>query len=324
MTTVRFAIIGPGKIAEARLAPAIQQVPGAELWSVLSRDLARARDFAERHGARSSEPAHTDLDGLLGDPKLTAVIIASPDALHASQAVAAARAGKHVFVEKPMATTVADASAMVTACQNANVRLGIAYHLRWHAGHRALAHEVHAGALGELRHMRVHWTYRAGDASNWRASVEVGRWWSLAGVGTHGIDLVRWMMMPSCGEVVDLVALTTRSVFKGPHDETALVMMRFASGATAEVVTSVLFDSMPMIDIYGVTASAACEGTLGPHGTGRVRSRGAELAFTPHNPYVGEVADFVAAIREGRAPEVDGAEGLRNVELLERAAPQKC
>ncbi len=318
---VRFAVVGPGAIADRKLVPALHQVAGARFWSVLSRDGARAADFAARHGAAAPRPAFTDLGDLLADPELDAVILATPDRLHAEQAIAAARAGKHVFVEKPMATSVEEARAMIEACRSAGVQLAVAYHLRWHAGHRLLARQVHEGALGAIRHMRVLWTYRAGGADNWRASSEVGRWWSLAGVGTHCIDLVRWMMVPGAGEVVELRALTTHAVYKGPHDETALLALRFASGATAEIATSVLFDSTPSVEIYGASASAACEGTLGPHGAGRVRSRGEELAFTPTDPYAGELADFVAAIHEGRPPEVDGHEGMRNVELLVEAAP---
>jgi predicted dehydrogenase len=167
----------------------------------------------------------------------------------------------------------------------------------------------------------VQWTYAARDASNWRAGPDVGRWWSLASVGTHALDLARWVMVPDCGEVVELRSLVTRAVFRGPHDETAILMMRFASGATAEIVSSVLFDSTPLIEIFGASGSAVCEGTLGPHGHGRIRLRGAELAFPPDDPYRGELADFVAAIEAHRPPEVDGMEGLRNVELLCEADP---
>jgi 1,5-anhydro-D-fructose reductase (1,5-anhydro-D-mannitol-forming) len=318
---LRFAIVGPGKIADRKLAPALAKVEGAVLWSVMSRDLERAQGFAARHRAAAPRAAFTDLDALLDDPDLDAVIIATPDRLHAEQTIAAAKAKKHVLVEKPMATDVREARAMNEACAAAGVRLGVAYHLRWHAGHRLLAEQVHNGALGELRHMRVQWTYRASDASNWRAAEDVGRWWGLAGVGTHAIDMVRWMMLPTCGEVVEVRSMTTRAVFGGPHDETALVMMRLASGATAEVVSSVVFDSTPTVEIFGSAASAACEGTLGPHGSGHVRARGAEVEFTPVDPYEGEIADFVAAIRGDRSPEVDGHEGLRNVELLVEAAP---
>ena len=89
---LRVAMIATGGIAETALAPAIRQAAGAELWSVLSRDAGRARDFAERHGAASPRPAHTDIDALLADPDLDAVVIASADSLHAGQCVAAARA----------------------------------------------------------------------------------------------------------------------------------------------------------------------------------------------------------------------------------------
>lgn len=319
---IRFAVLGTGRIADTQLVPALGQVPSAQLWSVLSRDEARGREFANRHGAASPDPVHTDLASLLVDPRLDAVLIATPDGLHAGQAVAAARAGKHVLVEKPMATDLAGARAMVDAADAAGVRLGVAYHLRWHAGHRLLHERVQRGELGELRHMRAQWTFRAADASNWRAHSAVGRWWGLAGVGTHGLDLVRWFLVPACGEVVEVRSLITREVYRGPHDETALVMLRFASGATAEIVTSVLFDSVSSVEIYGSRAAAVCEGTLGPRGAGAVRLLGQELPFQPVNPFAGEIADFVAAIRDGRPPEVPGREGLRNVELLLQADPR--
>ena len=127
---LRIAMIGTGWIADDALAPAVAKAAGAVLWSVLSREEGRARDFAERHGAASPAPSHTDLDALLADPELDAVLIASPDGLHAEQCVAAARAGKHVLCEKPMATTAADAERMTAACRDAGVRLGIAYHMR--------------------------------------------------------------------------------------------------------------------------------------------------------------------------------------------------
>ncbi len=320
MSIVHFAVIGPGKIADKMLVPALARVPGAKLWSVLSRDRARAAEFAARHGAASPQPAHVELDELLADPELHAVIIATPDRLHAAQAIASARAGKHVLVEKPMAASADEARAMVDAARAADVRLGVAYHLRWHAGHRALRERVLSGSLGEPRHARVHWSYRAADAGNWRAHDEVGRWWSLAAVGTHGIDLLRWMMMPHAGEVVEVRGLTSRAVWKGPHDETALVALKFASGATAELTTSVVFEAPTRVELHGSEASALAEGTLGPRGAGRITVAGEELAFTPVNPYEGELNDFVAAIRDRRDPEVPGTEGLRNVEILIEAS----
>ncbi len=107
--TLRIAMIGSGGIAERKLLPALAAADNAELWSVLSRDKARAANVAAQFGAGSPNAAHDSLDSLLADPDLDAVLIATPDRLHADQAIAAARAGKHILCEKPMATSPAEA-----------------------------------------------------------------------------------------------------------------------------------------------------------------------------------------------------------------------
>lgn len=320
--TVNIALLGTGRIGSQSLAPALARVPEARLWSVLSRDDDRAQAFAQRFQARAPQPAFTDLAALLADPELNAVIVATPDRLHAAQTLAAAAAGKHVLVEKPMATSVAEARAMVDACEQAGVRLGVAYHLHWNAGHRKLVERIRAGLLGELRHMRAQWTFQAPDASNWRARPQFGRWWSLAGVGTHCLDLIRWVMVPQCGEVVEINSTISRAVWGGPHDETALLALRFQSGATAELCSSVLFQSPSRVEIYGNRGYFICDGTLGTHGTGKIVSHQGVLEFPVRDPYAAEIADFVTAIRDRREPEVNGREGLRNVELLAAALPE--
>ena len=317
--TVNLAIIATGRIAGNQLAPAVAQARGARLWSVLSRDRRRAADFAARHAAAAPSPACDDLDALLADPELDAVIIASPDKLHAGQGIAAARAGKHVFTEKPMATDRAEGRALVDACRDAGVKLGVAFHMRWHAGHRALAAAAHSGRFGVLRHMRIIWTQRAPDGSNWRASPEVGRWWSLGGLGPHCLDQVRWFLMPSAGEVCAIESVIDHSIWSSPHDETAVVALHFDNGATAEICTSMQFRAPRRMEIYGEDGWAIAEETFGYDGTGEIRTSEGAFDFPVRNPYVGEIRDFVQAIEEDREPEVGGEEGLRNVDLLLRA-----
>lgn len=315
----KIAMLGTGKIADNELAPAMRLARGAELWSVFSRSHERAREFAHRHRAASATPAYDNLDALLDDPALEAVIVATPDGLHAEQSIRAARAGKHVLTEKPMATTREEARAMVDACAKAEVKLAIAYHMRWHPGHRSLADQVRGGALGELRHMRVQWTFKSDDDRNWRAAPEVGRWWGLGAVGTHCLDQVRWFLCPSCGEVTDVRSVIGREVWAGPHDETAVLALKFDSGATAEICSSVLFDAPRRMEIYGADGYALCENTLGPSGSGAIWTDQGSQSFEPANPYVGEIEDFVDAIQSNRAPEVAGDEGLNNIDILLRA-----
>ncbi len=137
-------------------------------------------------------------------------------------------------------------------------------------------------------------------------------------MGTHCLDLIRWLMVPWCGEVTEIHGVISRSVWEGPHDETAIVTLKLASGATAEFLSSVQFESPSRVEVYGGRGHVIGTDTMGPHGTGSISTHDGELAFEVVNPYVGELEDFAAAIRGGRAPEVDGVEGLRNVELLER------
>jgi len=316
---LNFGILGPGAITDDQHAPALASLENARLWSVLSRDIERAEAFAIRHRAAAENPAFDEYDEMLADPDLDAVIIATPDRFHAAQAVAAARAGKHVLTEKPMATSIEEARSMIDACACADVRLGVAYHLRWHAGHRRVRDLILGGAIGTPRHMRVHWTFRAADGGNWRAAPETGRWWALAANGTHCLDLIRWMLMPSAGEIAEVSGLFSRSVWETPHDETAIVSCRFESGTTAEICSSVLFESMPRVEIYGSDGRIFCDDTLGRHGRGRIRINGEEMDFEAENPFRGELRDFVESILDGSEPEVGGWEGLKNILWLSAA-----
>ena len=317
--TLKIAILGTGRIAENSLAPALVEAADGEFWSVLSRNLKRAERFSKQFNAQSPTPAYDTLSDLMADPSLDAVIIATPDGVHTEQTLAAAIAGKHVFCEKPLATNREDAQSMVDACKTAKVQLGLAYHMRWHTGHRRLFGACQAGDFGDLRHMRLQWSSYARDNSNWRAHDEVGRWWSLGGVGTHLIDQMRWFLCPVAGEVVDMSSTISRSHFGGPHDETAILGFRFESGATAEICSSVMFEGPRRMEVYGTRNYAICENTLGLSGTGSIWTKNGRFNFEPKNPYVGEIEDFIKAIIDQRLPEVNGEEGQRNVELLLQA-----
>lgn len=314
--TIRIGIIGPGNIAQNKLLPALTKAKGAELWSVLSRDVERAVQIAQQHNASAPKPAHGELNAMLSDPDLDAVIIATPDGLHAQQAIAAAEAGKHVLCEKPMATSLEEADAMIAACDKAGVKLGVAYHLRWHPAHRQLHKAVSEGFLGELRHMRVQWSFQAPDAQNWRAGADVGRWWGLAGVGTHCLDQILWFLEPHCGEIVDMKSTITRKVWGGPHDETALLSFTFENGTTADLCSSVLFQAPNRFELYGSKGYAISDDTVATTGEGNMRTHKGAWEYDVIDPYQAEIEDFVSAIQDDRPPEVDGHMGRKNTAIL--------
>lgn len=316
--TIRVGLIGPGSIADERLIPALSTIEGAVFWSVLGRDQGKAEQFAEKHGAKAPQAAFSDLGTFLADPELDAVIIASPDKLHAEQAIACAKAGKHVFVEKPLATSAKDARAIVKACKTAKVKLTVGYHLRYHAGHRkvfALIGDPVTSPLGVIRHINVSWTLQS-KVADWRADGKLGQWWSLAALGTHSLDLITWLLKGD--KVKSTSCVVSSPVFGSAHDETSLVGLVFESGVTAQILSSVIMRAPRVVEIFGSKGVIRCVETLGPRGTGTITVNGEELKFDPVDPYAGELKDFVASVQADQEPSVTGAEGAANVALLER------
>ena len=147
MKKLNIAILGTGSIASGGHAPALLQSKHAQLWSVLSRDSARAHKFAKKFKAQSGSPVHTSLASLLADPELDVVIVATPDKLHSEQTVAAAKAGKHVLLEKPLATDADGIARILESCAQSKITLALCYRLHWHAGHRTVINAVRAAKL---------------------------------------------------------------------------------------------------------------------------------------------------------------------------------
>src|SRR5689334_2781554 len=146
---LNWGIIGLGKLANTRIAPAFAHAPDNRLVAVAGRDAGRTAEFAARHSVRPAT-----LEALLADPAIQAVYVAATNDLHAPYTIAAARAGKHVLCEKPLARTPAEAEAMIAACHAAGVRLGTAFQMRFHPAHQQVRALVQDGVFGEIRQAR--------------------------------------------------------------------------------------------------------------------------------------------------------------------------
>lgn len=321
MGKLRIGIIGTGDIADRWHAPALLGLDQACFWSVLSRSQSKAESFASKHSALSPHPAYTNIIDFLQDPDLDAVIIASPDRLHAQQAIMAANAGKHILVEKPLAVDSAAAREIINAAAVNNVKLAVGYHLRFHQAHRELFEVLSRNELGSVRHMRVNWAL-SGDSSNWRTQNEFGRWWSLAALGTHCLDFVQWMLSAKCGRIVRKSCLI-ESDEPGGADRSCMLSLIFEQGTTAEIYVSMAYRALSRVEIFAERESAVLTGTFGPRERGHMRigerevdyERGSGSERTPL--YVFELQDFAQAIVTDREPVVGGAVGLLNVQVLE-------
>ena len=320
MEKIRFGIIGLGRVGE-RLVHAISASKNAELWSVYSRSITRAEALAQKYQARGPSPAFNDLDAMLSDMDLDAVIVSTPDNIHFESIERACRYGKHVLVEKPLVTDIQQGRRSVELSKECSVKLGVAYHLRFEPNLRLLANRIHSGEIGKIHHISMHWAYHFPPTENWRSKRDLGRFWSLSALGTHMLDLIRWYLLPSCGEVVELKGMTTRTRLKSQNDESAMALFKFESGATAELVSSIHYDHRLSLEIFGSDGFAKGYEITGDDSVNPVIINGSPIIVADQNPYVGEIEDFAEAILKNRDPEVTAAEGLRNLELLLQIDP---
>jgi predicted dehydrogenase len=322
--TLRFGIVGAGMVARYH-ADAIARTPGARLEAVCRGSPGREAETSARFGV----PCEPNVAALLARRDIDAVCICTPSGLHAAQTIAAAQAGKHVLVEKPMALSLADADAMIDACARAGVRLGVALERRADPTFQAVRAAVAAGALGDLTLGTVSVPYfrpqRYYDSAAWRGTWALDGGGTLMNQGIHLLDLLLWFM----GDVAEVQARAATLARAIEVEDCIAAALRFASGALGSVVaTTVAAPGFPhRVEVYGTAGGIQIEGeriarwavegaapppdTAGPVGAGA----GASPTGIGAEGHARLLADFAAAVRQDRPPLVPGTEGRRSLAL---------
>jgi predicted dehydrogenase len=258
-----WGIIGLGRIAATQIAPAITAAPNSTLISVVSRDLGRATEFAKAHGAAQALDSYP---AMLADPAVQAVYIATPNALHAGQVIAAAQAGKHVLCDKPLAVTVPDARRCVEECRAAGVRLGLTFQTRRHDGLAEAAELVRSGAIGKVVVAEVQMSAGRNLPGGWRTDPALAGLGTINNIGVHAFDVLRYLIGAEVTEVAAMVDAEPGF----DVDTTALVLLRFSTGTLGYVNAN---QSVPNArDDIGCTAPrAGCWAATCPGRTGTAR-----------------------------------------------------
>lgn len=201
-----FAVVGVGTWGQMH-AKVYASTPGARLAAICDANEARAREIAEPLGVQK---IYSDYNQLFADPEIDAVSIVLPDFMHRDAVIAAANAGKHVLVEKPLATTEADGQAMIAAAKNAGVLLFVDFHNRWSPLFQQVKIALDEGELGDLQMIY----YRLSDTIfvptqmlKWAAQSSVA--WFLA---SHNLDTLLWLLNSrNGGDTVEKLYCVTRS-----------------------------------------------------------------------------------------------------------------
>ena len=327
-----IAIVGCGMIANFH-ARAIADAAGADLIGVTSRRPEPSREFADKHGCEAFE----SLDAALADPRVDAVSICTPSGAHLDPAVAAAAAGKHVVVEKPLEITPERCDRIIAACDDANVRLAVTFQSRFHRSARLIKQALDEGRFGTVTmgDAYVKW-YRSQDyydSGAWRGTWKLDGGGALMNQAIHSVDLLLWLM----GDVAEVSAMTaTLTHDRIEVEDTAVATLKFKCGALGviEATTTAYPGTLKRVEISGSHGSAILEEedirqwefedardedeTVRREMAGQTQTGGgaADPAAIGHAGHTALFEEFVAAVREDRPSSLDGHQGRRSVALI--------
>jgi len=324
MSAFRIAIVGCGRIS-GNHAEAIKRVEGIDLVAACDENATRARAFGELYGV----PWFSSYEEMLRSVECDVVTIATPSGLHPAQGVIAARAGKHVVTEKPMAISLRGADELVQACDAARVHLFVVKQNRLNAPIQMLKRAVDRGRFGRLymANCTVRWTRAQDyyDQAPWRGTWEFdgGAFMNQA---SHYVDLVQWVM----GPVESVMAKTATLARKIETEDSGVAIMRFSSGA------------LGVIEVTMLTYPSNMEGSitlLGEKGTVKIGGTAVNkvehwtfadsdpdddaihaAGTTPPNIYgyghEGYYRNVLAVLSGDAMPDTDGRAGRKSLELI--------
>lgn len=244
---LKTAIIGMGRWGQT-LVDSVQGRNGAGIRFVsgCTGRPERARDWAARQGVRILP----SFEAVIADPEVQAVAIASPHQMHAEQVIAAARAGKHVFVEKPFTMTKASAAASVEACREAGVVMALGHNRRFLPAVAEMEGMIAAGTLGTILHVEGQFSGPSAAAyapGMWRTDRKESPLGGMGGMGIHMVD----MMVNLAGPIAEVTCSSAARALDNGMDDTTAALFRFASGATGTFATLAFAPRYWRVAVFG-------------------------------------------------------------------------
>lgn len=319
---VGWAVVGLGDFALNQILPAIGDTRMCRLSAVVSGNADKARQVAQAYGvAPGSVYSYEDFDRIRDNPDVQVVYVILPNALHREWTTRAARAGKHVFCEKPMAVTVEDCRAMIQACGAARRKLMIAYRAQFEP-HANLARQmIREGRIGAVRsvageHGRMLELDKPRD--QWRARKELAGGGSLYDIGIYNINTARYLLGE---EPVEVTATLRDSDDPRVTVETNVdYTMRFASGARGSFNSSYGYQNTKRLQVMGTEGTIELDPATEYYGNRLLLKKEQateQREIRPTNQFAAEMDHFAECVMHDRAPQTPGEEGMRDVAIMQ-------
>jgi predicted dehydrogenase len=294
------------------LADAITRSGKLQIASCYTRSEEKRRAFAAKYGCETA-PSY---EAMLDDPRIEAIINTTPNNVHLETTRAAARAGKHVFLDKPIANTVAEGRALTEACREAGVLLGLGYQRRRESHFRWVKARIDAGEFGTLVNAEANISRdRLGkiDLTSWRYTSEGMPGGVLLQIGIHYTDVLEFLL----GPVVAVTGRLAQLVLPGDNPDVASVVLEHENGALSTLNASYASASeYYLLNVYGKEATAYYDLHQGLRYLKRGEKAPTAIQCEPADAIVSELEEFAAAVRGNGAPEMDGVKSTRSLAVV--------
>jgi predicted dehydrogenase len=312
MDTVRLGVVGLGWFGGV-LAESARSTGVADVVACYSRTEDTRAAFAEKHSCR----AVGDLDEMLVDPSVDGVLVATPHSTHADIAVRIAEAGKHVFVEKPLTLTVADAKRVAEVASRAGVVVQVGHNRRRQPANRRIKSMIDAGELGTILQLDGIHTAAGGhkpDLPAWRGDPSECPFGGMAALGVHTVDTFHYFIGPA----KKVTSLSARIHGFNNLDEATTVLLEYESGPIASINTTYFAPPVVELSVFGSDAAAWNEED-GKRLFTQARSDAVrnEREVETIDTLVDEIAEFARCIRGEGEPETGIAEAIEVAAVLE-------
>jgi predicted dehydrogenase len=308
---LRVAVLGIGWWSDV-LSDAVQRSEQIEIVACFTRSDNKRRQFAEKYRCHAAE-SYVEI---LRDDTIDAVINTTPNSVHLETTRMAANAGKHVFLDKPIANTVAEGNEIARICLNAGVVLSLGYQRRREPQFRWIKAEIEAGRFGRMVQAECNISRdRLGqvDLSSWRYQSVGMPGGVMLQIGIHYVDVLEMLM----GPVARVCAMSAQLVLPGDNPDVAGMVLEHECGAISSLSASYASASeYYMMNVYGKEASAYYDLFGGLRHLRRGDKLPRPVAIEPVDAIREELEEFVHCIRTGTKPETDGFWAARNLAVV--------
>jgi predicted dehydrogenase len=308
---INVACLGMGWWSDV-LADAIKKSDKINIVSCYTRSDEKRNAFAKKYACTAAP----NYEAILADKSIDAIINTTPNSVHRETTIAAAQAGKHVFLDKPIANTVADGRALTEACRKAGVVLGMGYQRRRESQFRWIKQQIDAGIFGKLVNAESNISRdRLGkiDLSSWRYQASGMPGGVMLQIGIHYVDVLTYLI----GPVKAVSGRFAQLVLPGDNPDVASLILEHENGALTTVNASYASASeYYLMNIYGKDASAYYDLHTGLRWLKRGEDKPMPVSTPKIDTFVDELEEFAAAVRGHGAPEVDGEKATLSLAVM--------